>query len=192
VGRPNFPECPTCQRTALTWYECLGCKEFGCQRCWDAAQKCCPRCEHEEKRLVPQKFDIGESRLTVWLTFNKHGEYIPYLMLDRLVGLIGLVDKPVVKASAALLVGACSFVAVALDKTWLKMTAAGLGMVLPSIYLACQLLKKPVARWLSRALDFRGGSLARLHSEGHFRVPLEDLEPQQRSDAKRGSLTSPP
>jgi len=175
MRKPDFPKCPSCTRTALTWYVCAACGQPGCQRCWASANKTCPTCEHPKKKLVHQKFDLGEPRLLTWLTFNKHGEYIPFLALDRVVSVMGLVDKPVVKASAALLVGAFSFVGLRWHLDKIKLLAACLGMVLPAVYLACHILKKPLARWLSRAMDYRGGTLAKLHSEGHFRVPIEDL-----------------
>ena len=169
-----FPKCLGCGRSNLTWWACKSCPYVGCDICWRS--KHCPACDGIDKEVRKQRLDIGESWLRTRLTFNKRGEYVPYEILGRLVRLMQAVDKPELKASAALLVGTMSFFALLFHIDNLKLAAAVVGMTLPATWLACRILKGPTARWQSRVMDYRGAMLSKLHNHGHFSVSQEDSE----------------
>lgn len=45
----NAP-CPTCAKTATTWYECLRCRAVGCNACWFKSGSKCPHCGNSGKK----------------------------------------------------------------------------------------------------------------------------------------------
>ncbi len=76
-----------------------------------------------------------------------------FRVLHSIFAVTGWIDKPAVKAVAALLVGTLSFAAVYFERRELRLLAAAIGCALPLIYLIALALRGPVASKLNSAID---------------------------------------
>ncbi|MCL2823847.1 MAG: hypothetical protein FWD57_07650 [Polyangiaceae bacterium] len=45
-------QCPTCGKSATTWYECLKCGKTMCNACYFKASNRCPSCSYPGKKNV--------------------------------------------------------------------------------------------------------------------------------------------